>query len=328
MWHDVDRGYYDDSFSRDNVTYLPDEGWLKTEMSLSSSPVSPDLSESLLYSTDSYSRVQFNSPPASPTKTQTLNSDFGLEYKKGSNRLQVDSGMVPYPSIIGIDKSFAIDPEFSFLHGLCIPQLPSSVESTPDEFVEPSQSLLIFSSDQLSRDSSPLPCSDPTSSSNERTVSCSSSSSSASKNHVVDSFSVLPEIGSDIKKNKRSSSKRSQLDKLDADLQERCARKLENLPQVQPETNIFENLPSAGRQWNDGTSALPPISLPQKPLLRNCPTSEGSLRPRLSVELPTIWEDSACNLDQVYYCMLFIRGCCSLLFQLVLCFLIASLLNL
>ena len=303
MWHDLNRDFDGESFSRREVTYLPDEGWLQTNVSSSSSSFSNlyNCFPSYHPADESWERsdVSMLLPPVSLAHS-IEDRDFD-DYEQVSDQLLQRSNLDPYPSIIGVDKSFALDPEFSFLHGLCTPSFPLSslpLEDFKHCNVVPRRPSL-SSVSEYSESSSPLPCSDPTTSNNEPTITRSSSSSSASKNHAID-HSVLPDIGCDVEEMKQSSSRKNQLNQLDADLQESCAKKLEMLQLHQVESNVVENLPSISRQWNSDHSILPPIDSQQEPS-PYCPSSDSLLKPRLGRELSTIWEDANSRSEQVFH---------------------------
>ena len=286
-WHD--NSYFHGSF--DDVTYLPTESWIRNsnyfppESSVSGTLTSANSQDSLLWN---HEMKPFPPPQTSYDLDGISQGELGPRLEnQGLISSSGGYGMRP-PGLIGVDNSFAIDPEFSFLHGLSMPLDPSIFLEQEEAHIRntkhhPSTS---SSSNDFS-ESTVEPKSDPSSNSDEG-----ASSGSKSSGQSLDPFLVLPEIGSDIMKSKQEAEKKIKLDQFDVKLKEHIVNQLNKL-QKDPE-NWLKNLPGPEKQWENDHNVLPSINNSQtKPPLRRCANSEGSLRPRLGSELPTIWEDAS-----------------------------------
>ena len=304
MWHDVNEMSYRDGLSYEDdviggdVTYPPIEGWLQN-------PYSSSRSDSL-NSSETYS--QQNSPDESPFWLQgiralppppgaydmTFIKEESLPRGNGGINHGVDFGLQP-ASHMGVDNSFAIDPEFSFLHGLCMPAGPGHFMSSPGSFVQnvKQHTATTSGSNDSSSDSCAGPTSEPTSTSSSNGDETSSSGSRES-GQSVEKFSVLPDIGNDKAGAKPTKELKSKLIKFDAKLQERILSKLNEL-QIDPKEDWLKNLPKMDQQWDNDHSVLPSINQASKAPMRRNSNSDTSLRQRLGSELPTIWEDASPN---------------------------------
>ena len=282
MWHDAS---YHDTYSHDNLTYLPPEDWLQSGYVSSSSATPCTFSDSYSqsHSSSDDSPIWLHDSKNLPLKSSLAPVDPQQSPLTGGHRNLNERVRDEMPSVIGIDNSFAIDPEFSFLHGLCVP--PGSAndfialqedEDSPREEQHP------FSSVESSTDYSTDPDSDSASASG-------SSTSSKCSNHSLTRFSILPDIGSNVKKAKRPLSKLNKLEKIDESEQERLTCKLQNLNKNHQNARV-DDAPAVLQQWENNHSVLPAINQAPKSSLRRCANSEGSLRQRLGSELPTIWE--------------------------------------
>ena len=299
-WHD--NSLYRRSF--EDVTYLPAESWLQR-----SAYFPPESSTSgTLTSFNSDDSLFWNHDIKTPQRTYGFDTHGALDNRVEERDVRNSSdgyGIRP-PTLLGVDNSFAIDPEFSFLHGLCMPAdsrifIPQK-EVTEQLQKTKTQPVLSSSSNDFS-DSSAEPKSDPTSNSDEG-----ASSGSKSSGQSFDPLPVLPDIGSDSMKTKSEVEKKIKLDQFDAILKEHIANQLSKL-QKDPE-NVLKNLPDSNAQWENDHAVLPSIgNPPAKPTLRRCTNSEGSLRQRLGSELPTIWEDTSSPVQVSFFTTL--RDCMS-----------------
>jgi len=231
IWHEASSG----SLYRDDVIFVPSSDWLKQDQSEDSSrslPSNCDLFEEVAHRAGSSDGSDEDNASHCPSSDATLPSNGLLPSNAGR--------------YLGIHDSFMMDPEFSFLHGLCMP-FPSHSPLNKDQ------------PEDTARQEPNTPSSSCRSSSSRRSVATSGSCAVPSRSSSFESgddvmlgkHRVLPEIGETATRSPRI---RKTLDNIEPELQQQLADKAQRSVDVRNVTSV-----PTQKSWDVNHCVLPAI---------------------------------------------------------------------